>query len=122
MSARPDDILVLPADPDAPIPFVVTEKRTEVCLNQLPDAAVALLRAVVEALDIPMPGIDDKDERAHRRLLERRTTDLRIILASMLKFPDLDITKDVETIRARTAAAPVTYTVYVPAEQDGGEA
>lgn len=85
--------------------------------DQYPAAVRDLLAAVVEALAIPMPGIDDKDERAHRRLLELRAMDLRVMLASFLEFPHLDITRTAGEIRARTAAAPVTYTVYVPAEQ-----
>ncbi|MFD5113724.1 hypothetical protein ACFWNG_15625 [Streptomyces sp. NPDC058391] len=87
----------------------------------LPEDVTGLLAAVVEALDVPVPSIDPADERAYHRLLEHRTADVRIALASILKFPEAGISRDAEYIRARTAAVPVTYTPFEP-DRDGGAA
>lgn len=86
----------------------------------LPEPVRDLLAAVVEALTVPLPSIDQADERAFHRLLELRTTDVRTTLASILDFPDVPIDKDADSIRARIAALPVTYAVYEPAA-DGGQ-
>lgn len=78
-----------------------------------------VLAAIVEALDVPMPAVDEADERAHYRLLDNRAADVRIVLAALLRHPGpLDNTADI--IRRRTADQPVTYTPFV-FERDGGE-
>ncbi|MFF9153858.1 hypothetical protein ACF1AB_16695 [Streptomyces sp. NPDC014846] len=90
-------------------------------LAALPPAVTDLLAAIVEALTVPLPSIDVADERAYHRLLEHRTTDVRVYVATMLDFADVDITVDAAEIRARTAVTPVTYAPYEKAEQDGGQ-
>ena len=91
-----------------------------ITLAELPPTVTDLLAAITEALTVPLPTISDADERAYHRLLEQRTTDVRIYLATMLDFPDVDITVDAAKIRARAAITPVTYSLY-EAEQDGGQ-
>lgn len=83
-------------------------------------AVTDLLAAIVEALDVPLPSTDTADERAHYRLLERRSFDVRATLAAVLRYPGgLDDTADI--IRRDAAAQPVTYTPF-EFKQDGGEA
>jgi hypothetical protein len=88
-------------------------------VGALPPAVAELLGAVVEALTVPLPSIDEGDERAYHRLLERRTTDVRIILGSILDYPAVPIDNDADDVRARIADTPVTYGLYEPAA-DGG--
>lgn len=90
-------------------------------LINLPEPVRDLLTAVAEALTVPLPSIDTADERAYHRLLERRTTDVRIYLTTMLDFADVDITRDAAGIRARTAATPVQYALYQPEGAERGE-
>ncbi|WP_412077768.1 hypothetical protein ACLF6K_26050 [Streptomyces xanthophaeus] len=72
-----------------------------------------LLAAVVEALDVPLPSIADVDERVYYLLLERRVSDLRVVLAVMLSLGG-DPWQNASVIRRRTAEEPVTYTPYEP--------
>ncbi|MGP3687419.1 hypothetical protein ACTVZO_22415 [Streptomyces sp. IBSNAI002] len=67
-----------------------------------------LLAAIVAALDVPLPSIADADERLYHRLLERRTSDLRVILAAMLRHSG-DPWENASEIRRRTAEEPVIY-------------
>jgi len=99
-----------PAAPQAPTTTV----------GALPAAVTDLLAAVVEALTVPLPSIEGADERAYHRLLEQRTTDVRILLGSIVDFPDVPIDNDPAGIRARIADTPVTYALYEPAA-DGGQ-
>ncbi|MFI7406583.1 hypothetical protein ACIBW9_39995 [Streptomyces sp. NPDC049541] len=85
----------------------------------LAPAVVDLLTAVVEALDLPLPSIDDRDERAYHRLLERRTTVVRIALSSLLESADQSICGDAAWIRAAVRETPLAYAVFEPAP-DGG--
>lgn len=85
----------------------------------LPPAVTDLLAAVAEALTVPLPTIDEHDERAYHALLIRRTSEVRIILASIVDHPNVPIDNDPDDIRARTAALPVTYALY-ETETDGG--
>lgn len=89
-------------------------------VGALPAAVTDLLAAVVEALTVPLPSTEQADERAYHRLLEQRTTDVRIILATLLDYPDVPIDNDADDVRARIAATPVTYALYEPAA-DGGQ-
>ncbi|MFD4144250.1 hypothetical protein [Streptomyces sp. NPDC058572] len=85
-----------------------------------PAGAVAdLLAAIVEALDVPLPSIDAADERAYHRLLERRTSDVRIALEVKLHYLGNDVRDTTDAIRRRTAAAPITYTPF-DVEESGG--
>ncbi|MET9728484.1 hypothetical protein [Streptomyces zaomyceticus] len=89
--------------------------------EMLPADVTDLLSAIVEALDIPMPSIEDADERKHYRLLERRATDVRIAWRSLLRHPSHpDLHYDAAYIRTCTAEQPVTYTAYEP-DRAGGE-
>ena len=85
----------------------------------LAPAVVDLLTAVEEALDLPLPSLDDRDERAYHRLLERRTTVVRIALASLLESADHGICGDAAWIRAAVEETPLTYAVFEPVP-DGG--
>lgn len=88
-------------------------------VGALPAAVSDLLAAVVEALTVPLPSTDQADERAYHRLLEQRTTDVRIILGSIVDYPDVPIDNDASDLRARIADTPVTYALY-ESETDGG--
>ncbi|MCY0924810.1 hypothetical protein OTB20_00965 [Streptomyces sp. H27-H1] len=70
-------------------------------------AVADLLSAIVAALDVPLPSLAATDERAYLRLLERRTGDVRIVVA----YAE-DRWEAASEIRRRTAEAPVTYTPF----------
>ncbi|MEH0578969.1 hypothetical protein QBA54_31870 [Streptomyces sp. B21-108] len=108
-AAHPED----PADENP-------QATTSTLVADLPPAVSDLLAAVVEALTVPLPTIDEHDERAYNRLLVRRTSEVRIILASILDYPNVPIDNDPADLRARTATMPVTYALYEP-EADGGQ-
>lgn len=78
----------------------------------------ALLTAVHAALDIPMPSLDDPDERAHYRILAQRAGVARIALASVLGhgLPDA-----AGWLTSLIAEMPVTYQVWAPAKQQDTE-
>lgn len=82
--------------------------------DQLPPEVRELLAAVVEALDVPLPDITDAAERAHYRVLQRRATDTRVVLATLLEFNGPDLAQDSAVIRQRTAEAPVDYPLWEP--------
>ncbi|QRX92038.1 hypothetical protein [Streptomyces noursei] len=87
-----------------------------VYLDSLPEAVVALLRAVQQALDIPLPDVTDGDERAYATLLQRRSVDVRVILAGVL-HDGHKVGLAAESLRSWTAERPITYT---PWADDGG--
>ncbi|GAQ58751.1 hypothetical protein [Streptomyces acidiscabies] len=91
---------------------------TDVRLASLPGPVGVLLRAVHDALDIPLPGLTDADERAHAALLQQRSISARVILACVLEDGH-NVGTSAEALRARTADMPVTYT---PWQCDGGAA
>lgn len=82
-------------------------------------AHLDLLAAVVAALDVPLPSIADADERLYYRLMERRMSDLRVVLAAMLAHGG-DPWENASEIRRRTAEEPV---LYIPFEfaHDGAD-
>ncbi|MFG2872924.1 hypothetical protein [Streptomyces sp. NPDC048338] len=81
-----------------------------------------LLTAIVEALDMPMPSIHEDDEREHYRLLERRSSDVRIALSVLLRFPGSGALDDtIQDLRDRTKRNPVTYTPFASEEHGGDE-
>ncbi|MEH0584481.1 hypothetical protein QA942_10360 [Streptomyces sp. B21-106] len=94
-------------------------KAPTTTVGALPGAVSDLLTAVIEALTVPLPALDDRAERAYHRLLERRTSDVRIILASILDYPDVPIDNDPAAVRTRTADTPVAYALYE--DTDGGQ-
>ncbi|MEU5302738.1 hypothetical protein ACH4YO_18630 [Streptomyces noursei] len=87
-----------------------------VYLDSLPEAVVALLRAVHEALDIPLPAVTKADDRAYAGLLQGRSIDARVILAGVL-HDGHNVGRAAESLRAWAAERPVTYT---PWSGDGG--
>jgi hypothetical protein len=82
-------------------------------------AVTDLLAAVVEALDVPLPGLDDADERAQHRLMERRTSLVRATLASILAHPGPLDGREARVLRRQTELSPVTYTVWQAAPAGG---
>ncbi|MCX5013508.1 hypothetical protein OG765_21295 [Streptomyces sp. NBC_00555] len=82
-------------------------------------AHIDLLTAVVAALDVPLPSIADADERLYHRLLERRMSDVRVVLAAMVRHGG-DPWENASEIRRRTAEVPVTYTPF-EFTQDGAD-
>ncbi|MEV6807329.1 hypothetical protein [Streptomyces sp. NPDC051132] len=83
-------------------------------VGSLPEAAVALLRALHDALDLPLPGLTDADERAYHLLLHDRASRARIILECAL-VSNHDLGPATEQLRAWTAEGPVTYTPWTDA-------
>ncbi|MFD8396462.1 hypothetical protein ACFV2N_46655 [Streptomyces sp. NPDC059680] len=59
----------------------MTKRTNPERVDSLPEPVLALLRAVHDALDIPLPGLTDADERAYARLLELRAMHARVTLA-----------------------------------------
>ncbi|MDL2080778.1 hypothetical protein QNN03_30470 [Streptomyces sp. GXMU-J15] len=80
----------------------------------LPAPVVALLRAVHDALDVPLPGLTDADERAHAVLLHQRAREAWIVLGYVLDDGH-EVGPSAESLRAWTARNPVEYTPW-----DGG--
>ncbi|MFJ5708897.1 hypothetical protein [Streptomyces sp. NPDC093105] len=88
--------------------------------DMLPDDVADLLSAILAALDIPLPAVEDDSDRKHYRLLERRTADVRIALGALLAHPKHpDLRDDAAYIRDCTAEHPVIYTPFLP--DQGGE-
>ncbi|MEU5272783.1 hypothetical protein AB0G77_30485 [Streptomyces hygroscopicus] len=75
------------------------------------DAVMALLRAVHDALDLPLPGLADQDEREHYYLLTDRAAAARVVLAGVLER-DHAVESAAAYLRDRTDGAPVTYTPW----------
>ncbi|MFJ9826022.1 hypothetical protein ACIRSU_16855 [Streptomyces sp. NPDC101160] len=82
------------------------------------DAVMDLVAAIVEALTVPLPSLAPADERAHYRLLDNRTAELRATLMGVLKHPGpLDDTATI--IRRGVADLPVTYPPFRFEEPEG---
>ncbi|TKA11769.1 hypothetical protein [Actinacidiphila oryziradicis] len=93
-------------------------------MSDLTPDVIALLAAVVEALDLPLSHWDDKDEAAHHKLLTDRAGRACIILDGVLDKGH-DIADSAAHLARWTSESPVTYTVWVPGQsdgQDGGQA
>lgn len=88
----------------------------------LSDGARDLLAAIHQALDVPLPGLDDADERAYHRLMERRITNVRTTLGPILADASTGlVSTDAAGIRKSTANNPVTYTEWVsPDDESAG--
>ncbi|MGW2417113.1 hypothetical protein ACWCV5_33855 [Streptomyces tubercidicus] len=84
---------------------------TTVRVDSLPDAAVALLRAVHDALNVPLPGLADEDESEYAALLQRRSHDALAILGCVLEQGH-DVAFAAGALRRWTADRPVTYTPW----------
>ncbi|MFF5535567.1 hypothetical protein ACFY71_24315 [Streptomyces cinerochromogenes] len=81
-------------------------------IASLPESAAALLRAIHDALDLPLPGLTDADERAYHLLLHDRVSQARIILECVLTEGH-DFGPAAERLTAWTAGEPVTYTPWI---------
>lgn len=83
-----------------------------------------LLAAIRDALDVPLPGIEEGAERAFYRLMEIRRSAVHSTLAALLADPSPQVQDhDTRYLRRRTSDTPVTYEVWEPAalaERDGG--
>jgi hypothetical protein len=93
---------------------------------ELSSDVLDLLAAIRDALDVPLPSLAEADERAWHRLMARRLSELHVTLSVALdpKWADgVDAAHEAAQIRQRTAATPVTYTVWEAAEAapEGGE-
>ncbi|WP_435185952.1 hypothetical protein [Streptomyces sp. bgisy126] len=81
----------------------------------LPADVAELLSAILAALDIPLPAVEDGNDRKHYRLLARRTTDVHVALSALLAHPEHpDLRDDAAYIRDCTAEHPVTYAPFFP--------
>lgn len=123
-----DEPLILPADPDQPVPYTVNDlaaKDTRQGASTLSSDVLDLLTAIRDAVDVPLPSLDETDERAWHVLMARRLSDLHTALSVSLSpqwAPTTNAADEAAHIRKRTAATPVTYTAWEQAEQaDGGE-
>ncbi|MGP3685400.1 hypothetical protein ACTVZO_11930 [Streptomyces sp. IBSNAI002] len=88
-------------------------------MNNHTEAHVDLLEAIVEALSLPLPSIEEADERLYHRLLERRALAVRIIV-QVNRTVSRDPRMAADAIRTRTAEEPVTYTPFEPDEDGDG--
>ncbi|NJP42291.1 hypothetical protein [Actinacidiphila epipremni] len=83
-----------------------------------------LLAAIRDATGLPLPSTADADEIAWRNLMHRRLIDLHAVLSVSLSpeyVARLDPAELAADLRARTAAAPVTYTLWQPAALTAAE-
>ncbi|WP_405681227.1 hypothetical protein [Streptomyces sp. NBC_01238] len=86
----------------------------------LDEAVRDLLAAVVTALTLPLPALDEADERAHSRLLEIRASDVRIVLDVLTRSRHRGaVTASAAEIRRRTDREPVDYAPFVFREEEG---
>ncbi|MFJ4974946.1 hypothetical protein ACIP6X_06340 [Streptomyces coeruleorubidus] len=81
-------------------------------VDSFPEPVVALLRAVHDALDLPLPGLTDADERAYALLLAQRARDARVILAGVLDDGH-EAGGAAVSLRAWMDREPVTYTPWI---------
>lgn len=83
-------------------------------------AVTDLLAAIVEVLDVPLPGLAETDERAYHRLMERRISAVRATLGALLAYPSPIEGREARSLRRRAELNPVTYTVW-KGITDGGD-
>lgn len=132
----PDEPLVLPADPDQPVPYTVVAddagkdtrdgNQPPAGASTLSSDVLDLLTAIRDHVNVPLPSLDTDDERAWHVLMARRLSDLHTSLSVAVDPQWADTTNaaaEAAHIRHRTAATPVTFTRYDNPEQAaGGEA
>ncbi|MDJ0346747.1 hypothetical protein [Streptomyces sp. PH10-H1] len=78
----------------------------------LPADVVELLQAIHDALIVPAAK-DPVDDLARLALFDRRTGDVRVVVAHLLKSQYLTATDSAETLRTWTAERPVTYAPFI---------
>ncbi|MFE7549957.1 hypothetical protein [Streptomyces gardneri] len=89
-------------------------------LTEVPSEVTALLTAIVEALDIPFPSVEDAEERKHYRVLEKRVQDVVIPLSSLMKYPGEGALETATLfVREWMQRHPVTYTPFDFTETEG---
>lgn len=82
-------------------------------MTTIPSEVLDLLAAIRDALDVPLPGVEDRDERRFCWLMDNRRSAVYSTLNALLDYPDPQIHDyDTNYIRRRTAETPVTYTVW----------
>jgi hypothetical protein len=123
-----DEPIVLPADPDQPVPYTVddnagkdTRDGTQPPAGEstLSSAVLDLLTAIRDHVNVPLPSTDRADELAWQKLMQERLVKLHSSLSVALseKWLDLfDLSGEAAYIRARTADTPVTYGLWEVAE------
>lgn len=110
-----DDVLVLPADPDQPVPYTVTDaaaKDTRQGESTLSSGVLAFLTAVRDALNLPFPDITAPggyDERG--RLMSQRAAAVRSAAAVAVRMGTPSWSVLTESVRDATESIPVTYVV-----------
>jgi hypothetical protein len=88
--------------------------------TSMPPGVTELLRAIVDALDMPRPRNGEDDKRAHLRILDDRADSVRIIAKSALDIIGSGLAEDARIaaatahLRRWTAEEPITYTPYEP--------
>lgn len=75
-----------------------------------------LLRAVREALTIPLPAVSERDEAAYGRLLQARVSDVRAMIDALL-IDGITPETAAGVLRGWTTTSPATYAHWEP---DGG--
>ncbi|BBA99257.1 hypothetical protein RVR_5798 [Actinacidiphila reveromycinica] len=82
-----------------------------------------LLAAIRDALDVPLPGVEDADERRFCWLMDDRRSAIYSTLNAILNSPTPQIhDADTAYIRRRIEDRPVTYTVWQDPDQTDGSA
>ncbi|MEV7530961.1 hypothetical protein [Streptomyces hydrogenans] len=82
-------------------------------LTDLPSEVTTLVAAILEALDLPLPSVEDADERKHYRVLEKRAQDVSIGLSMLLKYSnEMPVEEAVVYVRDWTKRHPATYTPF----------
>lgn len=90
-------------------------------MSDLPEPVAELLAAIADSLDLPLPGLNDADERAHAGLLRDRA--VRVRNAARLILDDgHPIDRAAQWIRREADARPVTYTPWKRPEDGEGPA
>ncbi|MFH9039473.1 hypothetical protein ACH4FA_08955 [Streptomyces sp. NPDC017966] len=79
--------------------------------GSLSEPVMELLRAVHDALDLPLPGLTDADEYAYAGLLANRARDARVILAGVL-HDGHEPGRAAVALRGWLDRWPVTYTPW----------
>ncbi|MET9876555.1 hypothetical protein ABZZ36_18300 [Actinacidiphila glaucinigra] len=86
--------------------------------STLPPDVQALIEAIFDAVDVPLPAETAWDIAAHNQLIGARAADVRIQLGSLLRNPGLFTLAEIaQHLRSWTADSPVTYQ-----PRDGGQA
>ncbi|MFB7938992.1 hypothetical protein [Streptomyces sp. NPDC056049] len=82
-------------------------------LTDLPGEVTSLVAAIVEALDLPLPSVEDADEAKHYRVLEKRAEDVIVGLSMLLKFAsEMPVAEATVYVRDWTKRHPITYTPF----------